>query len=87
MGGSLATIASFCDGADLQQYICAINWMRASIPGYNILVQPLAELLERVFAQTGEKRTRQMAAIVVLADVGWGDNHARCLEDTKKAFF
>ncbi|KAF0711038.1 hypothetical protein As57867_005399, partial [Aphanomyces stellatus] len=70
-------------GADLQQYVCAINWMRMSIPGYNVLVQPLTELLERVFAASGGKRTKQAAASVLLADVGWSDVHVECLAKTK----
>ena len=72
-------------GADLQQYVCAINWMRMSIPGYNVLVQPLSAVLERVFAAAGGKRNKQLAARVKLADVGWDSSHQEALERTKAA--
>ncbi len=35
-------------GKDLQQFVCALNWMRLSIPGYNVQVRPLLELMEQV---------------------------------------
>ena len=72
-------------GADLQQYVCALNWMRMSIPGFNILVRDLAAVLERVFAAVGGKRTKQLAATVLLADVGWDGTHMAVLDATKKA--
>ena len=72
-------------GADLQQYVCAINWMRMSIPGYNVLVQTLSAVLEKVFAAAGGKRNKQLAARVKLADVGWDSTHRAALERTKAA--
>ena len=72
-------------GADLQQYVCEINWMRMILPGYNVLMQPLTEVLQRVYAENGGRRTRQLAATVKLVDVGWENVHVRCLEETKLA--
>jgi RNase H-like domain found in reverse transcriptase/Integrase zinc binding domain len=72
-------------GADLQQYICALNWMRASLPGYNALVHPLSQLMEKVYAAAGGKRTKQGAAKVLLKDIGWRSEHETCLEKTKGA--
>ncbi|KAF0701908.1 hypothetical protein AaE_016248 [Aphanomyces astaci] len=80
---ALQQLPSPVTGADLQQYVCAINWMRMSIPGYNVLVQPLTEMLERVFAAGGGKRTKQAAAAVLLEDVGWSGVHDDCLAKTK----
>ncbi|ETV79142.1 hypothetical protein H257_07229 [Aphanomyces astaci] len=72
-------------GADLQQYVCALNWMHMSIPGFNVLVRDLTVVLERVFSSVGGKRTKQLAATVLLTDVGWNDTHVAALEATKKA--
>jgi hypothetical protein len=36
---------------DLQQFLCAANWMRASIPAYNVIVRPLMELIEQTYAE------------------------------------
>ncbi|ETV63678.1 hypothetical protein H257_19389, partial [Aphanomyces astaci] len=79
---ALQQLPSPVSGADLQQYMCAINWMRISIPGYNMLVQPLTEMLERVFAAGGGKRTKQAAAAVLLEDIGWSVVHDDCLAKT-----
>ena len=40
-------------GADLQQYVRALNWVRMSILAYNVLVQPLTALMEMVYAAVG----------------------------------
>ncbi len=36
---------------DIQQFLCAANWMRASIPAYNVIVRPLMELMEQAYAE------------------------------------
>ncbi|KAF0752298.1 hypothetical protein AaE_006093 [Aphanomyces astaci] len=52
-------------GRDLQQFICAMNWMRMSITKYNVIVQPITELLESVYKAAGgrirQKRASQVA--------------------------
>ncbi|KAF0722457.1 hypothetical protein Ae201684_018400 [Aphanomyces euteiches] len=55
-------------GAELQQYVCAINWMGVSIPGFNALVQPLTEILERVYSAAGGKRNKQSIVGINLED-------------------
>ncbi|ETV90041.1 hypothetical protein H310_15126 [Aphanomyces invadans] len=54
-------------GQDLQQFICAMNWMRMSIPRYNVIVQPMTDLMESVYKAAGG-RTLQKVAKVALAD-------------------
>ena len=44
-----------------------------SLSEYNLLIQPLTDLLERVYVAAGVKNTKQMAATVLLADVGWNE--------------
>ncbi|EGZ22172.1 hypothetical protein PHYSODRAFT_492726, partial [Phytophthora sojae] len=36
-------------GQDLQQFVCALGWMRMSTPGHNKLTQPLVDLMEAVY--------------------------------------
>ncbi|ETV63787.1 hypothetical protein H257_19282, partial [Aphanomyces astaci] len=58
--------------------------MRMSIPKYNVIVQPITDLLESVYKAAGG-RTRQKVAKVVLADVGWNAEHVACLTSCKDA--
>ena len=41
---------------DLQQYICAINWMRKGIPEYKKYVGPLQALLLILTKRHGSKK-------------------------------
>ncbi|KAF0739334.1 hypothetical protein Ae201684_004903 [Aphanomyces euteiches] len=59
--------------------------MRMSIPGYNVLVQPLIEIMEKVCAAVGGKRDKQAVSTVLLSSVGWNTDHLCCLERTKEA--
>ncbi|ETV82186.1 hypothetical protein H257_04897 [Aphanomyces astaci] len=62
--------------ADLQQFVCATNWMRASIPGYNQLVDPLRHLLDVATKAAGScKKT----ALVRSSD------YLKCFNDVKHA--
>ncbi|KAH9185665.1 hypothetical protein AeNC1_012358 [Aphanomyces euteiches] len=42
-------------GADLQQFMCAVNWLRTHIPRYNEVVNPLSTALQRVYTLSGSK--------------------------------
>jgi RNase H-like domain found in reverse transcriptase len=72
-------------GADLQQFICAIDWMRTSIPSFSALICPLHKLLEAVYARTGGKRTKTSAARIPLSDVGWTSEHAEAFQSWQNA--
>ena len=69
-------------GKDLQQFVCALNWMRQSIPGYNKQVQPLMEFMERVY-KSAAGRTKQKVAKVNLVEIGWSELENGCLERCK----
>ncbi|KAF0707151.1 hypothetical protein AaE_013747 [Aphanomyces astaci] len=68
----------------LQQFICALNWMRQSIPQYNPLVAPLQALLEVVCTAAGTRKKTRLAS-VALADHGWAPAHAECFVECKQA--
>jgi hypothetical protein len=72
-------------GADLQQFLCALNWMRTAIPSFAELVSPLQRLLELAYQQSGGRRTKTAVAKVSLKQIGWYDQHATALESCKEA--
>lgn len=59
--------------ADLQQFMCASNWMRSSIPAYSNTVAPLHTLLEACYNKAG-KRTKQSIKKISLTGL-WGRDH------------
>jgi hypothetical protein len=46
---SLQTMQKQQNGADLVQYVAAVNWMRSAIPNYSKRVVPLQATLAKVF--------------------------------------
>jgi hypothetical protein len=46
---ALQTMQEPQNGADLVQYVAAVNWMRSAIPNYSKRVAPLQEALAKVF--------------------------------------
>ncbi len=69
---------------DLQQFICAINWMRQSIPRFNELVSPLSTLLEKCM-QASKSRKKTQLARLLLNDYGWNELHEQQLELCKQS--
>ncbi|KAH9178489.1 hypothetical protein AeNC1_017417 [Aphanomyces euteiches] len=69
---------------DLKQFVCATNWMRASIPDYNKLIDPLRRLLDVAEKAAGSSKKKALAR-VALSLVGWSQDHAACFEDVKAA--
>ena len=56
-------------GAELQQFLCAINWMRGNIPEYSALTAPLYALLEQAM-RVADSRKKTKLHTIALADVG-----------------
>jgi Reverse transcriptase (RNA-dependent DNA polymerase) len=71
-------------GADLQQFMCALNWMQSSMPMYNALVSPLNSFLETVYAAAGA-RTKKAAGKTNLRDLGWNASHTEAFQQCKGA--
>jgi hypothetical protein len=72
-------------GGELQQFTCALNWMRTAIPAFAQLVAPLKGLLEAVYSAAGNRLTKTAAENVLLADVGWGQAHVDVIDACKSA--
>jgi transposase InsO family protein len=71
-------------GAHLQQFICALQWVRHGIPQFARLVQPLQEFMERVCEHAG-KRTARAVARVQLSALGWDNSERAAFEACKSA--
>jgi hypothetical protein len=69
-------------GADLYQFISAMNWMRKSIPNFALLMAPLARLMEAVHQGAGNKRTKASVKKTSLASV-WTQEHERAFQAVK----
>lgn len=70
-------------GGDIQQLVCATNWMRASIPQYAQLVAPVMELLETA-AKRAVSRKKRTLNRVPLEDL-WEERHAVAFDGLKTA--
>ena len=70
--------------ADLQQFLCACNWMRASIPRYSELVSELSLLLENCMAKGGSRKKNKLVRLL-LKDCGWSEAHEQVFARLKGA--
>ena len=80
----LVDLQSPTTAGELQQFLCAVNWMRESIPEYNKLVQELTELVEQCMAKCGSRKKTKLTKIA-LSECGWSEIHERALERVKSA--
>lgn len=71
------------NGAELQQFICAANWMRMAIPDFNQMVEPLTTLLEETLTIAG-RRTKTGAPKISLMQQ-WNPAHDDCYAKVKRA--
>lgn len=69
----------------LQQFVCAMQWLRSSIPQFQRLIQPLHDFLELVYVKVGGKRTKRAVSSVNLNSLGWTDAHSSAFNDCKNA--
>ncbi|KAE9043464.1 hypothetical protein PR003_g6175 [Phytophthora rubi] len=70
--------------ADLQQFLCAVNWMRQSIPTYNLLTQRLYATLETAMQLAGTREKSKLSKCL-LVDAGWGVEDETALEAVRAA--
>jgi RNase H-like domain found in reverse transcriptase len=72
-------------GAQLMQFVCALGWLRTSLPVFTTLVEPLMDILQAVHSAAGGARTKTAVAKIALADVGWTAKSVECFDTCKKA--
>lgn len=71
-------------GGQLQQFVCAMQWLRSSTPNFQALIKPLHEFLESVYAHAG-KRTKRVVAQVSLDSLGWSPFQTSAFDACKHA--
>lgn len=71
-------------GADLQQFVCALQWMKSAIPEFATIVAPLHAFMETVYEKAG-RRTKQAVMNVKLEALGWTEADARVFHHCKDA--
>lgn len=70
-------------GGQLQQFVCAMQWMRSGIPMFSTIIRPLSELLEAVYQLAG-KRTKRAVSTISLDKI-WTTEHNNAFEQCKQA--
>jgi hypothetical protein len=60
---AMQTIHDQQNGADLMQYVAAVNWMRSAIPNYSKRVAPLQAELVKLFEGKSRKTKKTAAAM------------------------
>jgi hypothetical protein len=80
---ALLTIQVSQNGADLVQYVAAVNWMRSAIPDYSKRVAPLQAALSKEF-EGQSRRTKKAAAAVSLLHL-WGPEEQADFKDLQAA--
>jgi hypothetical protein len=80
---ALQTMREPQNGADLVQYVAAVNWMRSAIPNYSKRVAALKAALAKVF-EGKSRRTKKSAAAVSLLHL-WGLEEQTAYKDLQAA--
>ncbi|OWZ21848.1 hypothetical protein PHMEG_0003542 [Phytophthora megakarya] len=75
-------MASPSTAAELQQFVCAANWMRSSIPDFARVTSPLYAILEN-FMQYSGARSKKQLQMVALSSLGWGHIEEQNLAEVK----
>ena len=65
-------------GAHLQQFLCALQWVRNGIPQLSELVQPLHDFMERVYHRAG-KRTKKAVTLFKILSLGWDNTDTEAI--------
>lgn len=71
-------------GADLQQLVCARQWMRNSIPSFSSIICSFADILEKVYQHVGNCTKRSVAS-VPLPKIGWSQLEEDAFVNCKQA--
>jgi hypothetical protein len=80
---ALHTMCEPQNGADLVQYVAAVNWMRSAIPNYSKRVAPLQAALAKLFEGKSRRRKKDAAAMSLLHL--WGPEQQAAFKDLQAA--
>lgn len=68
----------------LQQFVCAMQWMRSAIPDFSSIIRPLSAMLEKAYTLAG-KRTKRAMSNIQLSQIDWGSPKIAALDKCKEA--
>ncbi len=71
-------------GSQLQQFICAMQWVRACIPKFSQFMEPLRLFMEKVYKKA-PKRTKAAVGRIDLQDLQWSETEQKYFTDVKLA--
>ena len=71
-------------GSHLQQFICALQWVKNGIPQFSERIAPLHDFMEKIYTRAGN-RTKRAVSRYRLSELGWGRTEERAFDDCKKA--
>lgn len=57
-------------GAQLQQFFCALQWVKTAIPNFPAMVDPLHRFMENVYGCANVRTKRGVSKDLLLA-IGW----------------
>ncbi|KAG6622734.1 Retrotransposon protein, Ty3-gypsy subclass [Phytophthora cinnamomi] len=66
------------NAGQLQQFTCAVNWMRQNIPQYTQMVSPLLAVIDAAAKIAGGRKPKQLSRVYIAA-VGWNQEHVDAL--------
>ena len=72
------------NGAELQQFICAMQWMRNAIPTFSTIIQPLTDFMESIYASAGSRK-KSAVSRVLLFKSGWSSKESDAFRLAKSA--
>jgi len=84
---SLLRISSPKTAADLQQFVCAANWMRCCIPEFNKVTAVLSEVLEEAYLHAGKRTKRAIAKLSLREHTSWNTAHEKAFQDVQNALY
>lgn len=81
---ALLTMEPLTTGAHLQQFLCALQWVKKGIPQFTELVAPLHDFMETIYVILS-KRKKKAVSRVLLHSHGWGTQELKAFERCKLA--
>lgn len=81
---ALLQMAEPTTGAHLQQFLCALQWVKTAIPNFAKLTSALHDFMERIY-QRINSRTKRSVARVSLQACNWGSDESTAFQQCKHA--
>lgn len=75
----LLEMAEPTDGGQLQQFFCALQWVKTGIPDFSSIVEPLHLFLEKVYYRSKTRKKRSLARVSLLGAV-WGEKERKAFK-------